>query len=219
MPTAATPDPTLRLLVDSWTSHAGRGSFTSVIARVEDDTTGVTFTLPNDYADLAASRERWEGWLEVINHPTGQGMFPASTTDRQRAALRGLARALIFFSIEDARGERKRDWPHFLNHIREVAAREGLTGERQPELVADWARTEYQASSTWRSEQRARDGRRAASAGADSDPDTVRAREVHEAVSTDSDPDSVAEMGTTAGGYNTDSSVPSLMLGTCHTIM
>ncbi|EIW52966.1 uncharacterized protein TRAVEDRAFT_53388 [Trametes versicolor FP-101664 SS1] len=154
MPTAAPSDPTLRLLVDSWTSKAGRGSFTSVIACIENDTTGVTFTLPDDYADLASSRARWEGWLEVINHPTGQGMFPASTTERQRAALRGLARALIFFSIEDAHGQRRQDWPHFVNRVREIAAMEGLTGERQlragPRLAYF---SSSQASNAWRAEQ------------------------------------------------------------------
>ncbi|OJT15052.1 hypothetical protein TRAPUB_8383 [Trametes pubescens] len=205
MPTATAPNLMLRLLVDSWTSHAGRGSFTSVIARIEDDTTGVTFTLPNDYADLAASRARWEGWLEVINHPNGLGMFPASTTDRQRAALRGLARALVFFSIEDTNGEHQRDWPRFINRICELAAREGLTGERQLELVLDWARVEYQASSSWRAERtRTRDA--AANADADAIPET--ARDVHEAASAgDADNSEVEE----AAGYESDSSIPSLV--------
>ncbi|EIW63680.1 uncharacterized protein TRAVEDRAFT_43957 [Trametes versicolor FP-101664 SS1] len=209
MPTAATPESTLRLFVDSWTSHAGRGSFTSVVARIEDNTTEVNFTLPDNYADLAASRARWEGWLEVINHPTGQGMFPASTTERQRAALRGLARTLVLFSIDDANGEHRRDWPHLINHIREIAAREGLTGERQLELVLDWARVEYQTSNSWRAERaRARD----ATATTDANTTAETRRDVREAASAGDSDDSEAVQ---VAGYDSDSSIPSLVT-VCH---
>ncbi|OJT11156.1 hypothetical protein TRAPUB_12312 [Trametes pubescens] len=205
MPTAAPSDPTLRLLVDSWASKAGRGSFTSIIARIENDTTGVTFTLPDDYADLASSRARWEGWLEVINHPTGLGMFPASTTERQRAALRGLARALVFFSIEDASGQRRQDWPHFVNRVREIAAMEGLTGERQLELVLDWVRVEHQASNAWRAEQsRARDLEAAASEDAHGGT-VVEADRVHTVVEADR-----VRTNSAALDYDSDSSLPSL---------
>ncbi|KAJ3014290.1 hypothetical protein NUW54_g1341 [Trametes sanguinea] len=100
-----------------------------------------------------SSRARWDGWLQVIDHPTGHGMFPTLTTPRQRAALRSLVRALISFSIRDARAEHRQDWARFVNHIRDIAMTEGITGERQLELVAQWAHEEHQALIAWRAQR------------------------------------------------------------------
>lgn len=99
--------------------------------------------LPNDYANTVQSRERWQGWLDLIEHPHGQGILPATTTARQRAALRGLARILISFGIENSYDHPEQDWVHLFNRMRRAAATEGLTGEEQLELVLDWARAEY----------------------------------------------------------------------------
>lgn len=83
---------------------------------------------------------RWQGWLAILDHPTGQGFLPANTTERQRTALRGLARALIYFSAPDAAGHRKDDGERFLARLRSISQVEGLTGESRLETVLQWVR-------------------------------------------------------------------------------
>lgn len=101
------------------------------------------FTLPHDYAELVASQVRWEGWLDVVDHPQGLGILPPTTTDCQRATIRGIARALMFFGRDNAGTRPQRDWVHFIQHVRSVAAAENITGERQLEMILEWVRAEY----------------------------------------------------------------------------
>lgn len=161
---AAVQDPppaVLRLSADPWTSPS-YGTFLEMVVQVEDATSIVNvsdyhaetvvlylpvylqFSMPVNYSDLDSSRARWQGWLELIDHPTGQGILPATTTDRQRAALRKLALMLINFGTADAQvGQPQRDWARVCTHIQRVASEQGLTGERQLELVLEWVHAEY----------------------------------------------------------------------------
>lgn len=92
------------------------------------------------------SRARWEGWLEIIDHPVGLGILPVMTSARQRAALRGLAQVLIFFSTTNALRAREQDWARVFAHIQRIAQEKDLGGVRQLELVFEWVKAEYKVS-------------------------------------------------------------------------
>ncbi len=102
--------------------------------------------LPTDYATCVESRSRWEGWLELLAHPAGQGILPPGTTVQQREALRGLARALIgFSSLNTPRSRRTEEgWSLFSACLHRVASEQGLAGERQWEMILDqWVAQEH----------------------------------------------------------------------------
>lgn len=105
--------------------------------------------LPCDYATCVESRSRWVGWLELLEHPTGQGILPQGTTVQQRGALCGLANALISFSSLNTPASRRteEDWSLFSRCLHRVAAEQGLTGERQWGMIIDeWVAQERQVS-------------------------------------------------------------------------
>ncbi|OJT09451.1 hypothetical protein TRAPUB_11306 [Trametes pubescens] len=141
--------PTLELLIDSWTSPA-YGPFTAVMARLEDANTQVNFTIPHVYEDLMGSRDRWRGWLELLDDPAGAGIIPPGLTDKQRDVMRRLARTLIHFSTQSASAEHESDWARFINKLEEYARLEGLTDEVHLAVVMDWARQEHKESRAWR---------------------------------------------------------------------
>lgn len=154
--------PSLELLIDSCTSPT-YGPFTAIIARLEDANTQVNvciklsflqrwhllisaslqFTIPHIYEDLIGSRNRWRGWLELLNDPAGAGILPPGLTDKQRDVMRRLARTLIHFSAQSASAEHESDWARFINKLQEYARLEGLTDEVHLAVVMDWVRHEH----------------------------------------------------------------------------
>ncbi len=106
-------------------------------------TFSVQFTLPHDYAELVASQVHWEGWLDVVDHPDGLGILPPTTTDRQCAAIHGIAHALMFFGRDNAGTGPQHDWVHFIQQVRRIAAAENVIGEHQLEMILEWVRAEY----------------------------------------------------------------------------
>ncbi|KAL1944888.1 hypothetical protein VTO73DRAFT_2508 [Trametes versicolor] len=126
----------LQLVVDTWTSTNGRGTFTAVLARLDDGQVETNFCLPSNKEELVVSRARWEGWIDLLAHPTGGGLLPPATTERQRAVLRALARILIDFSAGREAGMRL-NGAQFLRRMLEVAGIRGLAGETQLEIILD----------------------------------------------------------------------------------
>ncbi|KAL1937970.1 hypothetical protein VTO73DRAFT_12720 [Trametes versicolor] len=147
--------PSLTLSIDSWTSP-NHGHFTSLVARLEDKDTQVNFTLPEVYSDLMTSRERWQGWLEVLDAPNGHGIIPAGVTERQRDIMRRLARSLIHFSEQTASAEHESDWARFMNKLDAYVRAEGLTDECHLAVITDWAQQERHACRAWRAGYTAR---------------------------------------------------------------
>lgn len=92
------------------------------------------------------SRERWQGWLEVLDAPNGHGIIPTGVTERQRDIMRRLARTLIHFSKQTASAEHESDWARFINKLKAYTCTKGLTDECHLALVTDWAKQEYRVS-------------------------------------------------------------------------
>lgn len=91
-------------------------------------------------------RERWQGWLELLDHPVGGGIIPPNLTEQQREVMRRLARTLIHFSTQSASAEHKSDWARFIDKLHRAALHEGLRDECHLSVVMDWAHQEYKVS-------------------------------------------------------------------------
>lgn len=79
---------------------------------------------------------RWEGWINLLAHPTGAGLLPPATAECQRAVLRALARILIDFSAGREAGMRL-NGAQFLRRMLEVAGIRGLAGETQLKIILE----------------------------------------------------------------------------------
>lgn len=82
------------------------------------------------------SRARWEGWINLLAHPTSAGLLPPATTERQCTVLRALACILIDFSAGREAGMHL-NGAQFLRRMLEVVGIRGLAGETQLKIILD----------------------------------------------------------------------------------
>ncbi|KAI0348939.1 hypothetical protein OH77DRAFT_1540943 [Trametes cingulata] len=138
----------LALVVDNWSRDASQSA--EIMVRLEDDTVEVNmsntfplrFVIPKHYVEVQSSRPRWRHWHNIIDDPSGFGIFPAHVTETQCRALRGLARVLLHFSVPGTAHDQQ-TWGELLAVVHEMAEARELTGEQKLMNVVEWVRNKY----------------------------------------------------------------------------